>query len=174
MQGDYARESLEARMLALGSSLDAAAAAVSAMPAVEERARGWRELATLLVGMPAEFRAAAFRSHPELASAQPFPDTRLSAEEQALASRLDPSDLDAIDQALIENSAVSWRSAARVIGGAMVTLKARFPLLPLGLCVRRIAVLVEGGALLAQGNIEFMRLGKVRLPAPVEDADKPA
>jgi hypothetical protein len=172
MKNDGAREPLGTQILALGTSFDAAAAAVAAIPDVEERAQGWRELATLLVGMPEQFRATAYRSHPELENALPFPDMRLSAAEQELVSRLDQSDLEVIDRALVENSVTSWRTVARVIGEAMVTLKAQFPSLPLGLYVRRIAVLVEGGALLTRGNADFMRLSEVRLSASVNDAEK--
>ena len=170
MQNDRAREPLGTQMLALETSFVAAAATVAAMPGVEERAHGWRELATLLVGMPDAFRATAYRSHPELENAQPYPDTRLSAAEQQLVSLLDQSDLEAIDQALVDNSVASWRTVARVIGGAMVSLKAQLPSVPLGLYVRRIAVLVEGGALLAQGDVDFMRLSEVKLSVAVKHA----
>lgn len=54
----------------------------------------------------------------------------------------------------------------------MVTLQAQFPLLPLGLYVRRIAVLAEGGALLTRGNADFMRLSEVRLPTSGNDAEQ--
>lgn len=174
MQNDDACEPLGTQMLALGTSIDAAAASIAAMPEVEEQTQGWRELATLLVGMPERFRARAYRSHPELENVLPFPDTRLSAAEQELVSRLDQSDLETIDQALVENSATSWRRIVRVIGGAMVTVKPQFPSLPPGLYVRRIAVLIERGALLAQGDIDFMRLGEVRLSSSVRDAEKHA
>ena len=113
--------------------------------------------------MPDEFRATAYRGHPELENARPYPDTDLSAAEQDLVSLLDQSDLEAIDQALVDNSVASWRTVARVIGAAMVTLEARLPSVPLGLYVRRIAALVERGALLARGDIDFMRLSEVRL-----------
>ncbi len=146
-------------------SFVSAAAAVAAMPNVEERAEGWRELATLLVGMPGQFRAMAYGSHPELQNAQPYPDTRLSSAEQEFISRLDQSDIEAIDQAIVGSAVTSWRKVSRVIGGAMVTLKAQLPSVPPGLYVRRIAVLVESGALLAQGNVDFMRLSEVRLSA---------
>ena len=170
MQNDGARERSENQMLALGTSFAAAAATVAAMPEVEERAEGWRQLSTLLVGMPDEFRAAAYRSHPELQNARPYPDTDLSAAEQDLVSLVDQSDLEAIDQALVDNSVASWRTVARVVGGAMVTLEARVPSIPLGPYVGRIAVLVERRALLARGDIDFMRLSEVRLPPAAKDA----
>jgi hypothetical protein len=170
MQKDRAGEPFGTQMPAPETSFFAAAATVAAMPEVEERAEGWRQLATLLVGMPDEFRATAYRSHPELENARPYPDTDLSAAEQDLVSLVDQSDLEAIDQALVDNSEASWRTVARVIGGAMVTLEARLPSVPLGLYVHRIAVLVERRALLARGDIDFMRLSEVRLSPPVKDA----
>jgi hypothetical protein len=36
--------------------------------------------------------------------------------------------------------------------------------LPLGVYVRRIEALAKGGELEARGNIQFMRVGEVRLP----------
>ncbi len=170
MQDDRARGAREPNVPPLDSSFIAAVATVAAMPEAEERAQGWREVATLLVGMPEEFRATAYRSYPELEKAQPYPDTRLSAAEQEFVSLLAQSDLAAIDQALIENSVASWRSVARVVGGAMVSLKAQSPSVPLGLYIRRIAMLVESGALLAQGDIDFARLSEIRLPIAVKHA----
>jgi hypothetical protein len=170
MQRDRSSEPFGTRMPAPETSFFAAAATVAAMPEVEERAEGWRQLSTLLVGMPDEFRAAAYRSHPELQNARPYPDTDLSAGEPDLVSFLEQSDLEAIDQALVDNSVASWRTVARVVGGAMVTLEARVPSIPLGPYVGRIAVLVERGALLARGDIDFMRLSEVRLPPAAKDA----
>jgi hypothetical protein len=170
MQKNRANKPFGTQLPAAENSFSAAAATVAAMPEVEERAEGWRQLSTLLVGMPDEFRATAYRSHPELQNARPYPDTDLSAAEQNLVSLLERSDLEAIDQALVANSVATWRTVARVIGGAMVTLEARLPSVPLGLYVGRIAVLVERGALLARGDIDFMRLSEVRLPPAVKDA----
>ena len=99
MQKDRAGEPFGTQMPAPETSFFAAAATVAAMPEVEERAEGWRQLSTLLVGMPDEFRAAAYRSHPELQNARPYPDTDLSAGEPDLVSFLEQSDLEAIDQA---------------------------------------------------------------------------
>jgi hypothetical protein len=170
MRNDRADEPFGTQMPAPDTSFFAAAATIEAMSEVEDRAEGWRQLATLLVGMPDEFRATAYRRHPELENARPYADHHLSAAEQDLVSLLDESDLEAIDQALVDNSVASWRTVARVIGSSMVTLEARLPSVPLGLYVRRIAVLVERGALLAQGDIDFMRLSKVRLSPAVKDA----
>ena len=138
------------------------------MPNGAERSRHLRGLATLLVGQPKESRATAVFQCPELETAEPFPDTLLDAAEHELVSHLTPSNLKTIDGALLSNSASSWRKAPRVIGSAMVTLEGQFQRLPLGLYVQRIGALVEGGELLARGNIAFMRLSEVRLPATDE------
>ena len=163
MDLDRARELLAARERA-GAAFGAAIAALNSMPNGAERSRHLRGLATLLVGQPEESRKNAFLQCPELEKAEPFPDSLLDTDEQELVSHLTPSDLKTIDGALLDNSASAWRKAPRVIGSAMVTLEGQFPRLPLGLYVQRIGALVEGGELLARGNIAFMRLSEVRLP----------
>ena len=164
MDQDKARKFSAAREH-LSAAFSAALAEMNSMPVGAERSRHFRGLATLLVGQPEEFRAAAVSQCPELEVAEPFPDTLLGPEEQELVSQLTQAELDIIDEALLHCSVSSWRKVPRVIGGAMVALEGRFPRLSLGLYVRRIGTLVESGRLLAKGNVEFMRLSEVRLPA---------
>jgi hypothetical protein len=101
---------------------------------------------------------------PELASAEPIPDTYLSVEQQEAECRLTQAEIQALDSALIAGALTSWRKVARVVGDAMVTLQGQFQPVPLGVYVRRIEVLVKSGELEARGNIQFMRVGEVRLP----------
>ena len=164
MSEDNARESAAAQEH-LTAAFSAAITEMKSVPVGAERSRHLRGLATLLIGQTEEFRAAAILQCPELKAAEPFPDTLLNPEEHELVSQLTQSDLDVIDQALLHSSVSSWRKVSRVIGGAMASLGGRFPGLPLGLYVRRIGSLVGSGKLLVKGDIEFMRLSEVRLPA---------
>ncbi len=163
MNQDGTRKLSAAREQA-SAAFSAAIGEMSSLPIGAERSQHLRGIATLLVGQPEEFRATAVSQCPELQAAEPFPDTLLDTEEQKLVSHLTQSDLKVIDTALLNNSVSSWRKAPRVIGSAMVALEGQFQRLPLGLYVRRICALVEGGKLLARGNVEFMRMTEVRLP----------
>ena len=150
------------------AALTTAIAELNSMPSGADRVRHLRGLATLLLAQPNEFRATVVLQCPELETAEPFPDTLLDKQELELVLRLTPSNLKTIDEALLDNSASSWRQAHRVIGTAMVSLEGQFERLPLGLYVQRLGALVESGRLLARGNIAFMRLSEVRLPATGE------
>ena len=164
MDEDEARK-LSAAREHLGVAFSEAIAETNSMPTGAERSRLLRGLATLLIGQSAEFRANAVSQCPELEVTEPIPDSFLEPEERELVSRLTPPDLKIIDEALLHSSVFSWRKVPRVIGGAMVVLDGRLRGLPIGLYVQRIEALVEGGELLARGNIAFMRLSEVRLPA---------
>ena len=148
----------------LYAQLEAAVSEVTAMPPGEQRTWALRGLASLLLGTPESFKAAVFENCPELASAEPIPDTYLSVEEQEAESRLTTAEIRALDSALIGGALASWRKVARVVGDAMVTLEGQFPPVPLGVYVRRIEALAKCGELEARGNIQFMRVGEVRLP----------
>jgi hypothetical protein len=167
MDQDKARK-LSAAREHLSAAFSAALVEIDAIPVGAERSRHLRGLATLLVGQPEEFRANAVSQCPELEMAEPFPDTLLGPGEHELVAQLTQADLDVIEEALLHSSVSSWRKLPRVIGGAMVTLEGRFPGLALGLYVQRVVALVEGGRLLAKGNLEFMRLSEVRVPASDE------
>lgn len=145
-------------------ALTAALSDVSSMPPGEQRTWALRGLASLLLDAPEALRADALLQCPELASADPIPDTYLSVDEQAMAARLTPSELDAVDQALVAGSVTTWRTVARVVGDALVSLHAQPGPPPLGLLLQRVQRLVHRGQLQARGNIDFMRLSEVRLP----------
>ena len=154
----------------LRTTLTAATADLMSMPAGEGRTRGLRDLATILVGATEEIRASAVRQCPDLETAEPFPDTRLDAAGEEFAARITQSDLNFIDRALVENTVSSWRKVARVVGATMVTVDDQFPGISLGFYVQRVEALVQSGQLQAQGNIQFMRLSEVRLPATGKSA----
>lgn len=147
------------------TALTAALVEIASMPEGDERTRNLRYIATLLVGKPEELRAAAIRQCTDLERAEPIPDTHLEGAELEIVSRLTASDLEVIDRTLVAGSTSSWRKVPRVIGGAMVDLNSQLPGIPIGFYAQRVAALVQRGALLAQGNLEFIRLSEVRLPA---------
>jgi hypothetical protein len=140
-------------------------AEIASMPEGEERTRLLRAVAASLVGAPEELRATAIRQCPDLEGAEPIPDTQLEATQLEFVSRLTATDLEVIDRTLVANSTSSWQKVHRVIGYALVDLKSQLPGIPLGLYAQRVAALVQNGALLAQGNLEFIRQSEVRLPA---------
>jgi hypothetical protein len=148
----------------LHATLMAAVADVASLPPGETRTWAVRGLASLLLGQPEAFTAAAFEQVPELASAEPIPDTYLTAEEQEAEACLTPTESLALDSALVGGAVASWRKVSRVVGDAMVTLQGRQRPLPLGVYVRRVEALAKRGDLEARGHIQFMRLGEVRLP----------
>lgn len=148
----------------LHTALTLAVADIVSMPEGEQRTWALRGVASLLMGKPEPFKATAFEQCPELASAEPIPDTHLSAEEEEIASRLTLADIQALDSALIAGAVASWRNVARVVGDAMVTSQSQGSDLPLGVYMRRVEALVQDARLEAQGNTQFMRFSQVRLP----------
>jgi hypothetical protein len=148
----------------LYAQLVAAISEVTALPSGEQRTWALRGLASLLLGTPESFKATVLEQCPELASAAPIPDTYLSVEQQEAECRLTQAEIQALDSALIAGALTSWRKVARVVGDAMVTLQGQFQPVPLGVYVRRIEVLAKSGELEARGNIQFIRVGEVRLP----------
>ena len=148
----------------LHTALSAAVADLASMPPGDRRTWALRGVATLLMDKPESFKAAAVQQCPELAVAEPIPDTHLSAGEQEIASSLAPADVQALDDALIAGAVVSWRNVSRIVGNAMVTLQGQVPALPLGICMLRFEALVQAGRLEARGNTRFMRLSEARLP----------
>ena len=148
----------------LHTMLSAAVADLASMPPGDQRSWALRGVATLLVDKPESFKAAAVKQCPELAAVEPIPDTHLSAGEQEIASGLTQADIQALDDALIAGAVTSWRNVSRIVGDAMVTLQGRVPALPLGIYMRRLEAIVQGGRLETRGNTRFMRLSEARLP----------
>ena len=146
------------------TALQRAVAEVASMPEGEQRLWALRGIASLLVGTPEAFKAAAVHECPELESVAPIPDTHLTIEEQAIASRLTPADLQAIDAALIAGTVSTWRKVARVVGDALVTLQDRLSDVPLGIYIQRVEALARNGELEVQGNTQFMRFSEAKLP----------
>lgn len=156
---------LRAALEQAGTAVSAAATNIASMPEGAERSRHLRALATMLVGSPEEFRVQAIRQCPDLESAVPTPNTQLDAAELEIVSRLAEADLAFIDKTLLASATSSWQKVARLIGTALVTLNSRLPGIPLGFYAQRVAALAQAGMLLARGDLGFIRLGEVRVPA---------
>jgi hypothetical protein len=148
----------------LHTMLGAAVADLASMPPGDQRTWALRGVATLLMDTPESFKAAAVEQCPELAAAEPIPDTHLSAGQQELSSGLTQADVQALDDALIAGAATSWRNVSRIVGDAIVTLQGRVPALPLGIYMRRFEAMVQAGRLEARGDTRFMRLSEARRP----------
>jgi hypothetical protein len=84
--------------------------------------------------------------------------------ERVLAESLGPAGLGSIDEAIAKATQPSWLKLARVVSDAMkaggYSGDPEFDL-----HVRRVILLVETGALEAQGNLRRPRFSEVRLPA---------
>jgi hypothetical protein len=159
--GDASAYSIDGKLYA---QLASAAAEAASLPEGEQRTWALRGVASFLVGSPETFRAALFKQFPELAAAEPIPDSYLVAREQEAESCITPADFEALDSALIGGALTSWRKVSRVIADAMVTLEGQLQPLPIGVYVRRVELLAKAGKLEARGDVQFMRSGEVRLP----------
>lgn len=92
------------------------------------------------------------------------PDTQLDADEQDAVSKLTPTQVKRIDEALLADCVAHWRKVARVAGRAWMQLSEESNDVPLAFCAQRVKALVESGQLEAQGNLDHIRFSEVRLP----------
>lgn len=171
MNQEIAREIISACEQA-SKALSAAEAAVARMPEGEERSQHLRALAGLFGSLFGELRLPAVRQFPDLEIAEPLgdPDTLLDEEELDAVSLLTAQDLKLIDEALLANTASSWRKVARVVGTAMIELNEQLPGVPDGFYAQRLAALVQTGRLHSAGNLDHMRFSEVRLAAAGKSA----
>jgi hypothetical protein len=144
-------------------ALSLALSKVALLPLGEDRDSQLNDIATILIGSSEQARAQAIQQCPDLAHAKPIPDAQLHTAEMEKVSRLKVSDIEVIDRTIVANSTHIWQKANRIVGCTLVDLKIAFPEVPLGFYAQRIAALVQGGKLEAQGEIEFMRLCELRL-----------
>ena len=94
---------------------------------------------------------------------QPY-DESLTPDEQAVVDRLNPSDIERIDQAVLASAGEHWLKLARVVTDAMRMLEAELPDVPDLFYAQRAAALAESGLLESQGNLRRMRYSEVRVP----------
>jgi len=91
-------------------------------------------------------------------------DPELSEETEAAVAALSPSDVEAIDRALLSLCHdVHWLKVAYVVGHAMDVHPDRYFDIPDLYYARRVRALVEAGVLEAVGNLRRMRFSEVRL-----------
>jgi len=90
--------------------------------------------------------------------------TVASESERALAESLGPAGLQSIDDAITKATQPPWLKVARVVSDAMKAGGYVGDEPDFELHVRRVIVLVESGALEAQGNLRRPRFSEVRLP----------
>jgi len=91
--------------------------------------------------------------------------TVASESERTLVASLGPAGLRTIDDALTKATQLRWLKVARVVSDAMKAGGYAGDEPEFDLHVRRVIVLVESGALEAQGNLRRPRFSEVRLPA---------
>jgi hypothetical protein len=94
----------------------------------------------------------------------PTSDGDLTPEQAERVSRLTGDELAAIDTALLRNCTSQFRKIARVVGTAMTELSDTIPHVPDLFYAQRVQQLVADSKLVAQGRIDAMRFGEVKLP----------
>ena len=92
------------------------------------------------------------------------PDPKLTSEQLSRVEALAPTDVEAIDDALLAASSQTWRKVAFVVGSALQSLSERYSGVPDVYFSERIRALVGSGKLVSQGNLLRMRFSEVRLP----------
>jgi hypothetical protein len=93
-----------------------------------------------------------------------IPDPPLNAEQARVASSLSQEFVARIDAELLSHARPRSRKVAMLVGLAMSNEAVRVPGLPDLYYSQRVRALVEKGALIAEGNLDFMRFSEVRLP----------
>jgi capsular polysaccharide biosynthesis protein len=90
------------------------------------------------------------------------PDGPMTAEEAARAAALSPNAIERIDAAILSHAKQLERKVAMIVALAMDDV----PLagVPDLFYASRVKALVAKGALLAEGNLDYMRYSEVRLP----------
>jgi hypothetical protein len=92
------------------------------------------------------------------------PDPPMSAEEAAVAVSLTAEFIERIDAELLSHARQSPRKVAMIVSMAMRNESIRVPGLSDLYYAQRVRALVEKGALISEGNLDFMRYSEVRLP----------
>jgi hypothetical protein len=93
-----------------------------------------------------------------------IPDPPLSPEEARVAASLSPDFIERIDRELLSHAKSRSRKVAMLAALAMNNPAVRAPGLPDLYYAQRIRALVAKGALVAEGNLDYMRYSEVRLP----------
>jgi hypothetical protein len=123
-------------------------------------------LAQLTASVTVELQMPILREFPELDTndERRDPDPPLTVDQQQRVDQLSGPEIDAIDEALLEDACDRWRKVARIVGTAVGKLRDRIPDVPDLYYAQRVRHLVAIGRLESQGNLEFMRFSEVRVP----------
>jgi len=92
------------------------------------------------------------------------PDPPLSSKEAQVAAALSPQFIERIDAELLSHAKTRNRKVAMIVGLAMSNPDVRVPGLPDLYYAQRVRALVARGALVAEGDLDYMRYSEVRLP----------
>lgn len=152
------------------SALLVAASHVAAMDAGPERSHQLRLMATLLLGQPEPLQQRVWTICPDVATALPIPDTDLCDEEMVAVAALSDAQVARVDEAIVRNTGPAWQTVARVIGHALVDLQDQAPVPPLGYFARRVRHLAAAGLLQSSGDLDFVRLSRIRRPGAAAQA----
>ncbi len=99
------------------------------------------------------------------------PDPPLTAEQTSRVAKLSDEDVLRIDAALLANACHQNRKVAAVVGYTLMELRATIPNVPDIYYAQRVRELVQRGALVADGNLSYMRYSEVRLPGSDTEID---
>jgi hypothetical protein len=116
-----------------------------------------------------EIQHEIYRLRPDLqpdhlSKEAPDSDGDLTPDQAKLSEQLTDDEIQAIDNALIENTSDKWRKVAMVVGTTMMDLPCRVEGIPDVYYSQRVQKLVKDGLLESQGNLSFMRYSEVRRP----------
>ena len=92
------------------------------------------------------------------------PNPPMNPEQQAVADSLTQEFIQRIDNALLSHARPRERKVAMLVSLTMSDPELRVPGLPDLFYAQRVRALVEKGALIAEGNLDFMQYSEVRLP----------
>ena len=90
-------------------------------------------------------------------------DLPLTPEQEELVNKLNVSEVERIDEALLSNISGYWKKVASVVGATMMELENRVEGIPDVYYANRIIYLAEKGLIESQGNLKRMRFSEVRL-----------
>ncbi|MBL4672865.1 MAG: hypothetical protein JKX81_11455 [Arenicella sp.] len=91
-------------------------------------------------------------------------DGILSKEQRELVNKLTEEQLSKIDSMILSQAMRSNRKVAMIVGLTMMALPERIDGIPDIFYAQRVKVLVDKGALIAEGDLNRMRSSEVRLP----------
>jgi hypothetical protein len=98
-------------------------------------------------------------------------DAPLTPEQLEAVSVLDEAALRQIDEAILGNVTNNWRKVAMVVGMTMQQNAFQVKGIPDVFYAQRVILLVEKGAIEAEGNLRRMRRSEIRLPQSNAETD---